>query len=170
MQVLETERLTLHRMTPEDDAELILELLNDPAFIENIGDRGVRTLDQAGEYIRERVLPSYAANGFGMYRVSLKEDGAAIGNCGLVDREALDHVDIGFAFLRRHWSKGYATEASRAVMRHAFDDFDLEQLVAVVSPQNQGSINVLHKLGFVFERMIRLPGDTIDIKLFTLEG
>lgn len=169
MQVLETERLTLHRMTPEEDAPLMLEVLNDPAFIENIGDRGVRDLDQARQYILDRIVASYEQYGVGMLRVVRKDDGAVLGNCGLVRRDFLDHVDIGFAFLRRYWAKGYATEAAEAVRDHAFRDLGLDRLVAVVSPHNRASIGVLRKLGFVFDRMILFPGDKEEIELYKLD-
>ena len=115
MKVLETERLVLRRVTTED-AELILELLNEPAFIRFVADREVRTTAQAAEFIAAKMLPSYAEFGFGFYLVELKETGVAVGICGLIKRATLDDVDVGFSILERFWRNGYAYEAAQAVM------------------------------------------------------
>ncbi len=146
MKTLETKRLVLRQVTL-DDAEIILELLNEPSFIQNIGDRGVRTLDDACNYISDRLISSYENFGFGMYLVTLKDLGSAAGLCGLVKRDGLDDVDIGYAFLQRHWSKGYATEAALAVKEYAKNTIGLKRLVAITDPANQGSIRVLEKIG-----------------------
>src|SRR4051812_33594743 len=106
MKVIETERLILRKIT-EDDAEFIRELVNEPAWLRNIGDRGVRTTDDARQYISKTIIGGYEKFGFGFYLVVVKESGAATGICGLVKRDSLDDVDIGFAFLEKFWSKGY---------------------------------------------------------------
>ena len=166
MNILETERLTLRQFTA-DDAPFILELVNEPSFIQNIGDRGVRTLSDAVKYIETGPVSSYARNGFGLYVVTLKESGESIGMCGLIKRDALDDVDIGYAYLPRFWSKGYAVEAARAVKEQA-RGLGLKRLVAIVDPANTGSIRVLEKLGLAFEKMIKLSADDIDLKLFAI--
>lgn len=165
MKILETERLLLRQFST-DDAQFILELVNEPSFIQNIGDRGVRALADANAYILNGPVASYAKNGFGLYLVALKETGESTGMCGLIKRAELDDVDIGYAFLPRFWSKGYAVEAARAVKEYAKDTIGLKRLVAIVDPANEGSIRVLEKLGLRFEKMIRLSADDIDLKLF----
>jgi len=167
MNILETERLTLRQFTA-DDASFILELVNEPSFIQNIGDRGVRSLADAVKYIETGPVISYARNGFGLYLVQLKESGESIGMCGLIKRPALDDVDIGYAFLPKFWSKGYAVEAALAVKEQA-RSLGLKRLVAITDPANTGSIRVLEKLGFTFEKMVRLSAEDIELKLFGVE-
>lgn len=168
MKILETERLSLRPLTT-DDAEFILELVNEPSFIRNIGDRNVRTMDDACAYIMNGPVASYARNGFGLYLVQLKETGESIGMCGLIKRDGLDDVDIGYALLPRYWSKGYAVEAARATMAYGREVIGLKRLVAIVDPANEGSIRVLEKIGLRYERMVRLSADDIDLKLFGME-
>lgn len=163
--VIETARLILRRLTL-DDAEFILGLLNEPSFLQFIGDKGVRTLDDARNYLLAGPIASYEKFGFGLYLVQLKDGHVPIGMCGLLKRETLPDVDIGFSFLPQFWSKGYAFESASAVMAHGKRAFGLERIVGLVKPGNQGSIRVLEKLGLKFEKMIRaLDGETED-KLF----
>jgi len=166
--VLETERLLLCQFSIED-ADFILELLNDPSFIRNIGDRGVRTVDGANSYILNGPLASYAKNGFGLYLVKLKVTNESIGMCGLIKRNTLEDVDIGYAFLPKFWSKGYAVESALAVKEYAKNVIRLKRIVAITDPVNVGSIHVLEKIGFQFERMVRLSEDDIDLKLFAVD-
>jgi len=168
LNILETERLILRQFSLED-APFILELVNDPSFIQNIGDRGVRTLDDARSYIQKGPVASYARNGFGLYLVALKDTGESLGMCGLIKRDGLDDVDIGYAFLPRFWSKGYAVEAARAVKIYAKDQVGLKRIVAITDPANEGSIRVLEKLGLHFEKMVRLSADDIELKLFAVD-
>jgi RimJ/RimL family protein N-acetyltransferase len=163
--VLETDRLVLQQFSTKD-AEFILELLNEPSFIRNIGDRGVRTTEGAVSYILNGPVTSYAKNGFGLYLVKLKETDESIGMCGLIKRDTLEDVDIGYAFLPRFWSKGYAVEAAKGVKDYAKNVVGLKRIVAIVDPLNEGSIRVLEKLGLQFEKMIRLSEDDIELKLF----
>jgi RimJ/RimL family protein N-acetyltransferase len=163
--ILETERLLLRQLSTED-AEFILELLNEPSFIRNIGDRGVRTIDDANSYILNGPVASYAKNGFGLYLVKLKETDESIGMCGLIKRDTLEDVDIGYAFLPRFWSKGYAVESARAVKEYARNAVGLKRIVAIVDPQNEDSIHVLEKIGLQFEKMVKLSEDDIELKLF----
>jgi ribosomal-protein-alanine N-acetyltransferase len=164
--VLETDRLMLRKLSVED-APFILELVNEPAFLRFIGDKGVRTLDDARNYILEGPVDSYDRLGFGLYLVELKENAIAIGMCGLIKRETLEDVDIGYAFLPEFWGKGYAYEAAAAVMAFGESAFGLQRIVAVVSSENYSSIKVLEKIGLRFERMIRLFEGDEEIKLFT---
>ena len=165
MNVLETDRLILRRLSI-DDAEFILALLNEPSFLRFIGDKGVRTLDDAREYILKGPIYSYERFGFGLYLTMLKESGVPIGICGLLKRETLGDVDVGFAFLPQFWSKGYALESASAVMAYGRSCFGLNRIVAVTNPDNEGSIRVLEKLGLGFEKMVRLSEDGPEIKLF----
>ena len=168
MKILECERLILRQFSNED-AEFILELLNEPSFIQNIGDRKVRSLDGAKAYINKGPVASYTRHGFGLFLVELKETSQAIGMCGLIKRETLDDVDIGYAFLPRFWSKGYAVESALAVKTYARNVIGLKRIVAITDPQNAGSIRVLEKIGMKFEKMVKIAKDDIDLKLFAVD-
>ena len=168
MNVLETDRLILRQFSP-DDAEFILELVNDPSFIQNIGDRGVRSLEDAQRYLETGPIASYARKGFGLWLVQLKESGESIGMCGLIKRDTLEDVDIGYAFLPKFWSKGYAVESARAVREYGHKTIGLKRLVAITDPANEGSIRVLKKIGLKFEKMVRLSADDIELKLFAAD-
>jgi [ribosomal protein S5]-alanine N-acetyltransferase len=163
--VLASERLDLREFELSDD-EFVLRLLNDASFLQFIGDKGVRTHADAREYIAKGPQESYRRFGFGLYRVCLLADRTPIGMCGLVKREGLEDVDVGFAFLSEHRSKGYATEAAAAVLEYAKRRLHLKRIVAIASPGNHASIAVLERIGLKFERMVRLPADTRDLKLF----
>jgi RimJ/RimL family protein N-acetyltransferase len=162
--VIRTERLVL-RQLELDDADFILELLNEAAFLRFIGDKGVRNLETAREYIEKGPIDSYGRHGFGLYATCLL-DGTPAGICGLVKREALADVDVGFAFLSRHCSKGYAAESAAAVLAHARRVLRLQRVVAITAPENFSSIAVLEKIGLKFERMIRLTEHSSELKLF----
>jgi RimJ/RimL family protein N-acetyltransferase len=162
--VIQTERLALRQLGLKD-ADFILELLNEHAFLQFIGDKGVRTLDDACDYLRKGPLDSYERHGFGLYAVCLL-DGTPTGICGLVKRDGLKDVDIGFAFLSRHRLKGYAVESAAAILQHARDSLGLQRVVAITSPQNFGSIAVLQKIGLKFERMVRVIEHGPELKLF----
>ena len=162
---LETERLSIRRFVAED-APFILELLNQPSFLHFIADRNVRTIADAVAYIREKIEASYEQHGFGFYLVLSKNDSVALGLCGLIKRETLADVDIGFAFLERFWGKGYAFESAAAVLQYGRAELGLPKIVGVTSPQNRASIELLEKLGLKFERMIHLPGYGDESKLF----
>lgn len=168
MKVLETDRLILRWLTV-DDAEFIFRLLNEPSFIQFIGDKGVRTIDDARDYILNGPVASYERFGFGLYLAELKDGRVPIGISGLVKRESLADVDVGFALLPEFWSKGYASESASAVLAYGRKTFGLKRLVAITSKDNVASINVLEKLGFAFERLIRLSDDGPEINLFASE-
>ena len=168
MTILATERLVLRELVP-DDAPFMLALLNDPAYILNIADRGVRDLEGARRYLEERWRASYAEHGFGLWAVVHRETGACTGLCGLIRRAGLDHVDIGYAFLPAFRGQGFAVESALGVKAYARDVVGLTRLVAVVTPGNDRSIRVLERLGMHFERTLRLPGDASDVALYATE-
>lgn len=164
MNVIQTDRLALRQLRLHD-AEFILELLNEATFLRFIGDKGVRTLDDARSYILKGPMDSYARHGFGLYAACLL-DGTPAGICGLVKRDGLADVDVGFAFLSRHCSKGYAVESASAVLSHAKRVLRLQRIVAITLPENFGSIAVLEKIGLKFERMIKLAEHGPELELF----
>ncbi len=166
MKVLETNRLVLRQLSA-DDAGFILDLLNQPSFLRYIGDRGVRSMDDARRFVLKGPVASYEQFGFGLYLVELKESEVPVGICGLLNRKGLENVDIGFAFLPQFWSKGYAFEAASAVMDYGKGTLELDRIVAIASPDNDRSFKLLEKLGLKFERLIRLSEDQPEIKLFT---
>jgi ribosomal-protein-alanine N-acetyltransferase len=169
MLVLETPRLRLRRLAP-DDAPFVLELLNDPSFIRNIGDRGVRDLEGARRYLLDGAVASHEKHGYGMDLVELRSTGEAAGLCGLVRRDDLDDPDIGYAFLPKFTGLGYAAESAAAVLAHARGALALPRVLAIVSPDNERSIRVLEKSGLRFERMITPPGEDRAIRLFTSDA
>lgn len=152
-----TERLELRALS-DGDAGFIVALLTDPAFLEFIGDRGVRSEPDAVEYIH-RIHDGIAKNGFGLHAVTLRADGTVIGVCGLVRRETLPHVDVGFAFLPAFRRQGYGREATVAVLGEA-EALGFSPLLAICSPHNVGSRRLLEQVGFRFERMTVMPGQT----------
>ncbi|MCA1732459.1 MAG: GNAT family N-acetyltransferase [Acidobacteria bacterium] len=167
--LLETERLILRPFT-DDDAPFIVELLNHTSFLEHIGDKGVRTEEDALRYLREGPLASWARHGHGLYAVEIAESGETIGMCGLLKRDHLDYPDLGYAYLPRFWKNGYALEAARAVLaatprpspkvaedssstprngeRATEDESSATRVLAIVTPANHSSIRMLDKLGF----------------------
>jgi RimJ/RimL family protein N-acetyltransferase len=165
MNVLETERLTLRRLSIED-AGFILELVNEPSWLRFIGDKGVKTIQDARDYILKGPVNSYERFGFGLYLVELKGNGIPIGICGLVKRESLKDVDLGFAFLPKFWGNGYAYESAAAVMAWGKSALGLNRIVAVTTPDNHRSIKLIEKLGLSFEKMVRLSEDDQELKLF----
>jgi RimJ/RimL family protein N-acetyltransferase len=162
MSVLQTERLNLRELTL-DDAPFILTLLNEPSFLRFIGDKKVRTLEAARQYLLNGPMASYAQNGFGLNLVELNDSHTPIGMCGLLKREDLPAPDIGFAFLPDFWGKGFAYEAAVAVMSDARKRLKLNRVLAIVNPDNDASIKVLKRLGMTFER------DKEDVKVFAID-
>ena len=169
MAILDTERLSLRAITLED-AAFILELLNDSAFLRFVGDKGVRTADEAREYIATGPQAGYARNGFGLWLVELKASKVAVGICGLLKREALSDVDLGFAFLPRYRSNGYAYESAAAVLQYARNVLGIKRIVAITNPDNADSLRVLKKIGMSFDQMIRLSEDELEVKLLVSDA
>lgn len=165
MIIAETERLTLRRLTV-DDAEFVFALLNEPSWLRFIGDKGVRTLEDARAYIENGPVAMYQRFGFGLYVTERRTDGVPMGMCGLIKRDGLDDVDIGFAFLPAYWGRGYAFEAAAAVMDYGRNVIGLTRIVAITAPDNESSARLLEKLGLRFDRMIRLSADAKEDRLF----
>jgi len=163
MTVLETERLSLRKLTV-DDAEFILALLNEPSFLRYIGDKKVRNLDDARQYILNGPVASYERHGFGLNCVELRESHTPIGMCGLLKREELPDPDIGFALLPDFWNKGFAFEAAEAVLK---DAHNLQRILAITSLDNHASINLLQRLGFRFEKVVQLSANGEELRLFS---
>ncbi len=161
--ITQTERLTLRELTV-DDAEFINEILNTPKFLQYIGDRGVRTADQAAEFIENRYRQSYIDHGFGLYAVDLK-DGTPIGMCGYVRRDTLERADLGFAFLPEFERKGYGMESATAMLEYGRSELGFRTVFAITSLDNDASGKLLEKLGFKYDRLIDSP-DGEKLKLF----
>ncbi|WP_155590054.1 GNAT family N-acetyltransferase [Lysinibacillus cavernae] len=167
MKILETERLIL-RLQTTDDAKFILELVNDPSWIQFIGDRGVKTVEEASSYIENGPIRMYEQFGFCLYLVEKKEDQTPIGICGFVKRESLEDVDIGFAFLPDYWGKGYAYEAASAVLAYGIDTLGLNRIVAITTQDNHASAKLLERIGLQFEGLLQFSNDPEDLRLFSL--
>ena len=165
MNICETERLIL-RPLQKDDSAFIFRLVNEPSFMNNIGDKGVRNLEDAWQYILQGPMKSYEQNGFGLWLVALKNSLTPIGICGLIKRDGLDDPDIGYAFLPEFWSHGYAIEAAARAMIFSKETLDINRIVAITSPHNHPSIRVLNKLGLQFEKMVMLPGAATKSSFF----
>lgn len=166
--MLSTERLQLREFVVED-AEFIIELLNQPSFIRFIGDKQVRTIDDAKKYLRSGPIDSYRRHGFGLYLVQLRDNQQPIGMCGVLKRESLPDPDLGFAFVPDYWGKGYAFEAASAVLHQAGEIFRLPRVLAITNPDNDSSLKLLEKLGFQFERVTKMSSDADQVKLFSLK-
>ena len=166
MTVLETERLSLRRLTV-DDAEFILALLNEPSFLRYIGDKKVRNLDDARQYILNGPVASYERHGFGLNCVELRESHTPIGMCGLLKRAELPDPDIGFALLPDFWNQGFAFEAAEAVLRDARERLEIQRILAITSLDNEASISLLQRLGFRFEKVVQLSPSGEQLRLFS---
>jgi RimJ/RimL family protein N-acetyltransferase len=165
--LIDTPRLRLTELG-EDDAGFVLALLNTEGFLRHIGDRGVRSLDDARRYLREGPLASYAEHGHGLWKVTRKADGVAVGVSGLVRRASLPRPDLGYAFLPEHTGRGLASEAGAAVLAHAFGVLRLPQVLAIVSPGNEASVRVLAKLGMREWGLRDFDGEAL--RVFTREA
>lgn len=160
-----TPRLRINYLSA-DDAPLMLAVLNDPDFIANVADRGVRTPAQARRYIEDGPVASYREHGFGMYAVRLRDNAEPIGLCGLVKRPQLADVDIGYGFLPAARGRGLALEAARAVWDYATGELGMRRLVAIVAPGNAPSIRLLEQLGLRYEADTRLAPGEDPVRLY----
>lgn len=165
MNVLETPRLRL-RWFGESDAAFILALVNDPSWMTNIGDRGVRTIEEARAWIAEKLVASYWRNGFGLWAIERKSDGELVGMCGLVERDSLPTIDVGYALAARFRGEGYAREAARASLEYAHDVLGKRRILAIVRPENRDSIRVLETIGMVAEDVRVLAGEERPSTIF----
>ena len=166
MNILSTERLIISKITL-NEASFINELMNDKDWIQNIGDRGIRNDEDAESYIKERFFKSYDEFGFGFYVLRLKTTNEAIGTAGLIDRDGIEGIEIGYGLLPAYRGKGYAFEATQAIFNYAKNDLMIDKIVAIVNPINEKSILLLEKLGLRFEKMVLLPGEEKEIKYFS---
>lgn len=165
---VETERLRLRRFTPAD-ASFMLRQLNEPSFIANIADRGVRNLEQATAYLENGPISSYRLNGFGFWAVLEKNSGTVIGMCGLVKRDNLPDPDLGYAFLPEYFGKGMAFEATQACLLSARQDYALPRLLAIVNPGNQPSRRLLDRLAFIYDGMHPVYAGEPELCLYRLD-
>jgi [ribosomal protein S5]-alanine N-acetyltransferase len=166
-EVLRTPRLRLRWFEPsaEADQRFVIELLNDPDWIANIGQRNVSTREQAEAYLRDGPRGMCERLGFGLYLVERLVDDVPVGMCGLIKRETLPDVDIGYAFLPAARGQGFAREAARAVLQWARQQLQLARVVAIVTPGNRPSLGLLEELGFSDEGEVRLPPDDLPLRL-----
>ena len=167
MNISDSGRLIIREFT-KDDSEFILELVNTPSWLKYIGDRNIKNIDDAINYLEKGPLKSYTEHGFGLYCVLLKEGNIRAGMCGLIKRETLDDIDIGFAFLPQFEGKGIACESTKAVLDFA-KKINLKRIVAITLPKNERSIRLLKSVNMNFEKMIQLPGDKEELMLFSIE-
>lgn len=165
MTVLETDRMVVRQLTV-DDAEFILRLVNEPSFIANIGDRGIRSIEQASNYLLDGPIRSYNRHGHGPYLVALKTSLIPIGMCGLLKREEFDEMDLGYALLPEFWSRGLAFEVSTALLQFAHSSLGASRVLGLVSPDNQQSIRLLEKLGFAFTELRQVKADGLPTAIY----
>ncbi len=172
MIILTTERLRLRQLDADSgaDAAFLVELLNQRSFIDNIADRGVRSPDDAMRYMREGPLASYEKFGFGLWLVERLADGTPIGLCGLLQRDYFEHPDIGYALLDRHNGHGYGFEAAAATLAWGWNVRGMTRIVASTAPDNRDSVRLLEKLGFRFERILKLPAHVGESRYFVIDA
>ncbi len=166
--IIETERLRL-REFDHSDSDLIFELLNSPGWLKYIGNRSIADIEDAANYIEAKLQKGYRDSGFGFYLVELKATGEKTGMCGIVKREGLDDIDLGFALLPKFENKGYAFESSMAVIQYAKNVLNIKKLAAITLPSNIASIRVLEKIGMKFEKRIYIPGDPEELLLYSMQ-
>ncbi|MCP9769578.1 N-acetyltransferase [Lacihabitans sp. LS3-19] len=165
MTIIETDRLTLRKFNL-NDAVFILELLNTPLWLKFIGDKGVKTIQEAENYLKNGSLKSYEEKGFGLYLVEEKTTKSPIGMCGFIKRDELENLDLGFAFLPEYIGKGYGYEAANACIKFGKDVLGFEKIAAIVNPENEASNSLLVKLGFVLEKQIAFGENATLVNLY----
>jgi len=164
--IVETKRLILRNITVED-AEFVLRLVNEPSFVSNIGDKGLKNLQDAERFILEGYWTNQERPGYGMFLVELKGEGVPIGGCGLLYRKVLDVTDVGFAFLPEYWNRGFAYEAAEAILKYGHSTLGVNKIVGLTSEDNPGSINLLKKLGMDFEKTVKMSDDDPGTVLYS---
>jgi RimJ/RimL family protein N-acetyltransferase len=165
--IFETERLKLRKFNLHDTT-FIVELFNSPGWLQFIGDRNVRTEEQAVSYLKNGPIKSYVENGFGLYLVEIKDMGTSIGMCGMLKRDGLENPDIGFAFLPDHTGKGYARESAEATLKYALETLQLPKISAITKPDNQRSIRLLEGIGLKFEKRISASNDEVALLVYSI--
>ena len=163
--IVETKRLILREITVED-AEFVLRLVNEPSFVANIGDKGLRDIDDVRRFILEDYWTNQERSGYGMFMVELKDGGEPIGLCGLLYRKFLDVTDIGFAFLSEYWNRGFAYEAAEAILNYGRFTLGVQKIVGLTAENNLNSINLLKKLGMDFEKIVKMSDDDSGTVLY----
>jgi [ribosomal protein S5]-alanine N-acetyltransferase len=166
MTLIDTNRLVIRKIT-EQDFHFIFRLLNEPSWIKYIGDKGIKTEDDAKNYIKTGPIQMYKDFGFGLFIVTLKENAVPIGLCGLIKRPSLENIDLGYAFLPEYTGKGYAFEATKAVIQYGKEQLSIDKIVAITTIDNLNSEKVLLKLGFSFDSLIKENNASKELKLFT---
>jgi len=164
--IVETKRLILREINVED-AEFVLRLINEPSFVSNIGDKDLKNLLDAEQFILEGYWTNQERSGYGMFLVELKGGGDPIGSCGLLYRKVLDVTDIGFAYLPEFWNRGFAYEAAEAIMKYGHSTLGVKKIVGLTSEDNLGSINLLKKLGMDFEKTVKISNDDTGTVLYS---
>ena len=164
--IVETKRLILREITVED-AEFVLRLVNEPSFVSNIGDKGLKNLHDAERFILEGYWTNQERSGYGMVLVELKCGRDPIGGCGLLYRKVLDVTDIGFAFLPKYWNRGFAYEAAEAILKYGHLTLGVNKIVGLTSEDNHRSINLLKKLGMDFEKSVKMSDDDSGTVLYS---
>ena len=154
--------------TLEDDADLILKLLNTPKFIKYVGDRNVKSIEEATDYIKEKMIPQLEKLGYSNYTLVKKSNNLKIGTCGLYNREGMEGVDIGFALLPEFEEQGFGYESAEVIKEAAFNEFGIEQLKGITTKDNLASQNLLLKLGMTLNGTVKLPDDTEELLLYEL--
>lgn len=165
----ETERLSI-RPTSESDSEFIFELLNTPKWLKYIGDRNIKTVENAKDHIKEKMIPQLEKLGYSNYTLIRKKDNQKIGTCGLYDREGIEGIDIGFALLPKYERKGYAFESSNRLKEAAFNEFGIKTISAITKKDNTSSQRLLEKLGLKRTGTTKLPNDDEELLLYTIEN
>ncbi len=168
MIIIETQRLQIQEVNLEDGS-FIFDLLNSPGWIEFIGNRGIDTIADAEAYIQNPLIEGYQKDGFGLYKMVLKESEKPIGMCGLIDRSDLPHVDIGFAILPEYQGKGYTFEAAKATMEYGASTLGLEVIWGITGPSNIKSQRLLEKLGLKFLKKIQFGNYEEDTWVYSNE-
>jgi RimJ/RimL family protein N-acetyltransferase len=164
--IVETKRLLLRKITIED-AAFVLRLVNEPSFVSNIGDKGLKNLNDAERFILKGYWTNQEHSGYGMFLVELKGEGDSIGGCGLLYRKVLDVTDIGFAFLPEYWNRGFAYEAAAAILKYGHTTLEIKKIVGLTSADNLGSIKLLKKLGMDFEKTVKMSDDDPETFLYS---
>lgn len=166
--IAQTSRLSVRRLTPQD-APFTLKLLNEPSWIEFIGDKNVHNLADARAYLADGPISMYAQHNMGMYLVVSKANAEPVGMCGLLQRDTLDDVDLGLAFLPDHWGAGYASEAAVAVLQHGRQQLGLSRIVAITLPSNSACITLLERIGFNYEKDVCFQPDNEMLRLYGID-
>lgn len=163
-----SERLTL-KPTNIEDAPFLVDLLNSPKWLKYIGDRNIKTIAQAENHIKEKILTQFDRLGYGNYTVIRKSDGVRMGSCGLYDRPGLEGIDIGFAFLPEYEGQGYGFESAKTVLDYVVANFSIDEICAITSLQNKRSQVLLEKIGLKYVKNVKLPGNDEELMYYIIK-